>query len=120
MKRIKKKKRIIKLNPEMLDALRKQRERFRQKFGRDPGPNDPVFFDPDSDVPAPMSEDYIKRETVTAMTEAGISPVAIYAYRRTGLIVSEENYARLSPEERAEWNAAVEEYLKGHEKADHD
>jgi hypothetical protein len=24
------------------------------KFGRDPGPNDPVFFDPDKDVPTPI------------------------------------------------------------------
>lgn len=26
--------------------LKKQLRAFRKKFGRDPGPNDPVFFDP--------------------------------------------------------------------------
>jgi hypothetical protein len=28
--------------------LEAQQQRFREKFGRDPGPSDPVFFDPDA------------------------------------------------------------------------
>lgn len=34
--------RKVKVNPETMDLLREQIERFRQKFGRDPGPEDPV------------------------------------------------------------------------------
>ena len=34
--------------------LEAQRQRFRAKFGRDPGPHDPVFFDPDAIEPVPM------------------------------------------------------------------
>jgi hypothetical protein len=28
--------------------MERQAERFRNKFGRDPGPEDPIFFDPDA------------------------------------------------------------------------
>ena len=58
----------------MLGVLHQQLEAFRLKFGRDPGPGDPVFFDPASAVPAPMPDDYLERETAAAMTRAGISP----------------------------------------------
>jgi hypothetical protein len=39
------------LSDEMMKILEQQREKFRQKFGRDPGPEDPVFFDPSVDAP---------------------------------------------------------------------
>jgi len=43
--------------PKMLrDALVEQRAAFRAKFGRDPGPNDPLLFDPDKDKPTPIGE----------------------------------------------------------------
>ena len=38
-----------------------QREAFQKKFGRDPGPGDSVFFDPDADTPTPMTPDRIER-----------------------------------------------------------
>jgi len=31
--------------------LRDRLKQFREKFGRDPGPGDPVFFDPSKDEP---------------------------------------------------------------------
>ena len=36
--------------------LEKQREDFIDKFGREPGPQDPVFFDPTCDVPVAITE----------------------------------------------------------------
>ena len=36
-------------------ALEEQRKRFIAKFGRDPRPDDPVFFNPDADVPEPLT-----------------------------------------------------------------
>jgi hypothetical protein len=36
-------------------ALEEQRKLFRAKFGREPGPDDPVFFNPDADVPEPLT-----------------------------------------------------------------
>jgi hypothetical protein len=37
--------RVVKLNPQIMEALKTQREAFRKKFGRDPGPGDPMYFD---------------------------------------------------------------------------
>ncbi len=68
-----------------------QFQRFREKFGRDPGPDDPVFFDPDADTPQELAE-------------------KVYAYRKTGLIVTEQNWGLLSKEQQQEWEAAIAEY----------
>jgi hypothetical protein len=43
----------VRMTPEMHDMLLRQREAFRKKFGRDPGPGDPFFFDPNADEPTP-------------------------------------------------------------------
>src|ERR1035437_3751153 len=40
----------IPLNAEAVDALKEQLARFREKFGRDPGADGPVFFNPDSSL----------------------------------------------------------------------
>jgi hypothetical protein len=45
--------RVVKLSPQIMEALKTQRKAFRKKFGRDPGPGDPMFFDPDEDTPKP-------------------------------------------------------------------
>jgi len=47
--------------------LLEQARRFREKFGRDPGPFDPVFFDPSKDEPTPFSTDYAESQTLEAM-----------------------------------------------------
>ncbi len=87
-----------------------QFQRFREKFGRGPGPDDPVFFDPDADTPQELDWDKIRSEIVGGMVEAGIEPEKIYAYRKTGLIVTEENWGLLSKEQQQEWEAAIAEY----------
>ena len=83
---------------------------FKEKFGRDPGPDDPVFFDPDADTPQPIDIDKYDAEVVRAMSVAGIEPAKIYAYKKTGLLPSAENWKLLSPQDRAEWNQALDEY----------
>jgi hypothetical protein len=45
--------RSIPLGPEMTEALKEQFRRFEEKFGRPPGPDDPLFFDPSADEPRP-------------------------------------------------------------------
>lgn len=34
------------LSPDQVALLEHQRDMFREKFRRDPGPGDPLFFDP--------------------------------------------------------------------------
>src|SRR5690242_7321463 len=43
--------RIVHLVPEQVEILEAQRVAFREKFGRDRGPNDPIFFDANADEP---------------------------------------------------------------------
>jgi hypothetical protein len=46
--------RHIPLSPEALEAIERQLEAFRRKFGRDPNDNDPILFDPDADDPCAL------------------------------------------------------------------
>jgi hypothetical protein len=65
-----------------------QREAFRKKFGRDPGPSDPVFFDPDADQPTPISWVHLEAQRLEAMRKSGAPPQFVYAYQKTGLLFS--------------------------------
>src|SRR5262245_18667880 len=97
----------IPLSQEMVALLEEQRQKFIDKYGREPGPNDPVFFD----MPHPEQVEHL---TVQAMKEAGIDPAVIYAYEQTGRLVTEDNQHLLSQADLAEWDAAIEEYQAKH------
>ena len=101
--------------PTLPEVLEEQRRLFREKFGRDPRPDEPVFFDPDQDQPSMWSEEKLRSETLEAMRKAGTPPQIVYAYAKTGLILLESTPA--PPDVRAEWNAAVKEYFAMERKA---
>ena len=61
-----------KLDQESYEAIVRQRKLFIEKFGRAPGPKDPIFFDPDFDVPTPLSEEKLKRGLKEAARKAGL------------------------------------------------
>ena len=100
----------VPINAELRAALNDQSKLFKEKFGREPGPNDPIFFDPSADTPQPMNPDELDAEITRAMNLAGIEPSKVYAYKKTGLLPSAENWELLSEEDRAAWNQALEEY----------
>ena len=105
--------RTVKLDPESMDMMQQQLQAFREKFGREPGPDDPIFFDPDADTPQPFRLEKFLEESTEAMVAAGIRPEIIYSHRKTGgLIVTEENQENLSAEDIAEWEAAIDEYFE--------
>ena len=62
-----------KLDQESYEAIVRQLKLFKEKFGREPGPKDPIFFDPDSDVPTPLSEAKLKRGLIEAARKAGLN-----------------------------------------------
>lgn len=97
----------IPMNEEMREVLEEQRRKFVEKFGREPGPNDQIFFD----MPHP---EQIEHLTVEAMKVAGIDPALIYAYEKTGRLVTDENQRFLTDADLDEWNAAIEEYEMKH------
>jgi len=103
------------MDPEVRAALANQIQSFREKFARDPGPNDSLLFDPDSDTPQPMTSeqmDELSRVLNEAMGAAGVDPALIYAAQKTGRITtpSESAYDAFSPADKAEWDAAIQEY----------
>lgn len=88
----------------------RQREAFIEKFGREPGPDDPVFFDPDADEPRELDLESYEKDLAEAMAAARIDPRLIYASRKTGLLVTEDNLDKLAEGALEEWNAALDEY----------
>jgi|SRR5664279_3001503 len=103
----------IPMSEALAQAMKQQLQMFRQKFGRDPGPEDPIFFDPDADTPVPMPIEKMDAgwdEVLQKAGELGMDPAIIYAMRKTGRMVTEQNMQYLQPEELQEWEDAVEEY----------
>lgn len=102
------------MTPEMVQAVEHQMEAFRKKFHREMGPDDPLFFDPDSDTPEPISEAKMAAMFMELVSEAAkktdIRPEILYAMRKTGRMVTEQNKHLLTREAREEWNAAIDEY----------
>ncbi|SRR6266568_1213767 len=105
----------IRLDKESREAIEQQIAAFRKKFGREPGPNDPIFFDPDADTPQPYPEEKFRREWNEVMDEAvrtgGIRPELAYATKKAGFIATESNKKKLTKQQLKEWDDAVQEYL---------
>ena len=99
--------RTVPLSAEMASLLEEQQEKFRQHFGRDPGPDDLLFFD------APPLEQ-VEHQIVQAMRRAGLDPAFIHAFEQTGLLVSEDNRYLILDRDLQEWDAAVADYRRRH------
>jgi hypothetical protein len=100
----------IRLAPELAEALRGAREAFVQKFGREPGPNDPVFFDPDAETPQPFPRQKYHDGMIEMLRASGAPPEIVYAFEKTGRIVTSESTKYMTDAELAEWEAAINEY----------
>ncbi|HKI34907.1 MAG TPA: SEC-C domain-containing protein [Gemmataceae bacterium] len=92
--------REVPLSAEARALLEAQRQRFRQRFGRDPGPDDLLFFD------APPLE-HVEHHLVEAMKRARLDPALIYAFEQTGLLVTQDNQQRIPEHDLQAWHAAV-------------
>lgn len=85
---------------------------FRKKFGREPGPDDPVVFDPDADTPQRTSQEKHQQLLAKIGEAAGLPPHFVYAMRQTGFVVTEHNIS-IMPKEKIElWERAIDEYLR--------
>ena len=102
--------RKVPLDTELARLLRRQEQRFIEKFGRPLGPADPVFFDPHADEPQPMIDEAVDPHLLEAMHKASIHPALIYAYQKTGRKVTQANQRYLSPADRQAWQDAIAEW----------
>lgn len=97
--------REIPLDDETRELIQLQMQDFREAFGREPGPQDRLFWD---------EPEHLEHGLSQAMREAGLPRCLIYAFEKTGRLVSEENVDLISQEDLDEWQAAVEEYERLH------
>ncbi len=100
------------LHAERPETIACQLEAFRRKFGRDPCPDDPIFFDPDANEPVPLDPQQYEQAMIETMSQAGTDPAFIYAFKRTGRIVTESNKHGLTEKELRQWNDAIDEYQR--------
>ena len=106
---------VLRMDPDQGAALEAQVRRFEEKFGRPPGPEDPLFFDPDADEPQPMSLTGLETQTVAMLEAAGICPAWIYAYQHTGGLLPRPDGTFLTDRDQAEWDEAVSRWLRVHQ-----
>jgi hypothetical protein len=67
-----------------------------------------LFF---SDLP---HLEHLEAMLVEDMKEAGLDPAFVYAFEKTGLLVSEENQHLIPERDLEEWRSAIEEYRRKH------
>jgi hypothetical protein len=96
---------------QLREMMESQARRFRDKFGRDPGPEDPIFFDPDADEPRPRELDTVAREMTEGLRragrETGVDPALVEAWYELGYVVTEDNRHLFSAGDIIAWEAAV-------------
>ena len=61
-----------------------------------------------------MNSEVIDQHLLEAMHQAGVRPALIYAYQKTGRLVSQENKEHLTKAELKEWTEAVDEWYATH------
>lgn len=91
-------------NPEIWRELERQRESFVATFGREPMGDDPLFYNFNDPI-----EKY-QAEIISVMEQVGIAPQLIYAFKKTGLLVTEENMNKISDLDLEIWKNAIKEY----------
>ena len=104
---------IIPINHETAEIMAQQKKLFREQFGREPGPDDPLFFDAGVAAPQFLSDEStheIWKILLQAAGDSGINPAIVYAMNKTGRILTETNVHFLTGAELQEWNDAVDEY----------
>ena len=105
----------IPFTPDMVEGLKEQLRRFAEKFGRPPGPDDRIFFDPAADEPRPMIEEVIDQHTLEAMHKVKTHPAIIHAYQTTGRLVTKKNWKNLTKAQLKEWTDAIDEWHRTHD-----
>ena len=72
--------RKVAISPELRELLLKQRQAFVQKFGREPGLTEPLFFDPNADDPQPLDADEVTAGLLKACEQAGLDPDEVFSH----------------------------------------
>lgn len=105
---------VVKLGEGAAATLRTQRERFEEKFGRPPAPDEPIFFDPAADEPTSIDPLTAEHSSVAWLEALDISPAWIYATQHTGGLLPGLDGNFRNDNDRREWRDALTRYLSTH------
>jgi hypothetical protein len=105
---------IMRMDPDTTVKFQAQLRAFEDKFGRPPGPDDPVFFDPDADEPRPMPVAGMERSTTAMLQAVGVCGAWIYACQHTDGLLPRPDGTFNTDADAREWNDAIDRYLRAH------
>ena len=95
--------RSVPVSDELAEVIKQQHQKFVEEFGREPGPEDNLFFN----MP---HQEVVEHVMVEAMKQAGLDPAIIHAFEKTGLMVTEANEHLISDVDLKKWDEAITEY----------
>jgi hypothetical protein len=83
------------------EVLARQRQRFVERFGRGPRPDEPVFFDAEAASPTAWDEATVRAQLARPgmAEELGVEPSFLAALLEVGYAVTEQSRHRFSAEE---------------------
>lgn len=99
----------------LAEHLARLREAFRAKFGREPGPDDPVFFDPEADDPRRFGLEKageLWSGLARRLAERGEDPVYALAAAEVGYMVTDRNRHLLTAHEVEAFLDAAESHQR--------
>jgi hypothetical protein len=105
---------VVRLDPDAGVMLAEQARAFEARFGRPPGPHDPLFFDPHADTPQPMPVAGIEAATTAMLHAAGVCGAWIYAYQHTDGLLPRPDGGFTTDADARDWHAAADRYLRTH------
>jgi hypothetical protein len=105
---------MVEASSEAKEALSAFLDRFRAQFGRDPGPGDPIVFDPTKDAPAPMPIEEVEEGVREILIDMGLHPALRHARQTLGYLVTSENVVHTKTEDITRWNDCVRAWCEAH------
>jgi len=67
-----------------LQVFRMRYKAFYARFGRDPEPDEPLFFDPEQELPVAPESSVIRSQIIAAAAEAGVDSGLVLDFMREG------------------------------------
>ena len=85
------------------------RQQFIEKLGREPSPEDLVTSNM-------LHGEILEHLMVEGMRKAGIDPSLIYAFEKTGMLITDDNILLVTDDDLDGWQAALKEYEENHKR----
>ncbi len=59
------------------EIMNRQLDSFAEKYGREPGPEDPIFFDLEDQIPISYSQENLRERLIEVAMKSGIDPARV-------------------------------------------